>query len=190
MVTIYGQLANRFQSVSYLCSAHAKGISILRIKCSCFLTIGRKLFERFFPHPVLARSKAKEILLVMFLYATRQPILDANKDLFAYELLFRDSLENVFPEINADEATSKLIEDQLNIGVEDFTGDKPALINFTLDTLMKKYPTLLHQDHIVVQILETVQPGKKLLAECKCLKEAGYVIALDDYIHQAVWRHF
>ncbi len=126
----------------------------------------------------------------MFLYAARQPILDADKNLFAYELLFRDSLENVFPEIDANEATSKLIEGQLNIGVEDFTGDKPAFINFTLDTLMKKYPTMLHQDHIVVEILETVQPGKKLLAECKLLKEAGYVIALDDYIHQTVWRHF
>jgi EAL and modified HD-GYP domain-containing signal transduction protein len=126
----------------------------------------------------------------MFLYAARQPILDVNKNLFAYELLFRDSLENVFPEIDANEATSKLIESQLNIGVEDFTDEHPAFINFTLDTLMKKYPTLIHQDHIVVEILETVQPGKKLLNECKQLKEAGYTIALDDYIHQPVWRHF
>lgn len=126
----------------------------------------------------------------MFLYAARQPILDINKNLFAYELLFRDSLDNVFPEIDANEATSRLIENQLNIGVEDFTGDKPAFINFTLDTLMKKYPTMIHQDHIVVEILETVQPGKKLLNECKLLKEQGYTIALDDYIHQKVWRHF
>lgn len=126
----------------------------------------------------------------MFLYAARQPILDREKNLFAYELLFRDSLENVFPEIDANEATSKLIEGQLNIGVEDFTGDKPAFINFTLDTLMKKYPTMIHQDSIVVEILETVQPGKKLLNECKLLKEQGYTIALDDYVHQPVWRHF
>ena len=126
----------------------------------------------------------------MFLYAARQPILDANKNLFAYELLFRDSLENVFPEVDANEATSKLIENQLNIGVEELTGSKPAFINFTLDTLMKKLPTMVHPDHIVVEILETVQPGKKLLNECKLLKEAGYTIALDDYIHQPVWRHF
>jgi EAL and modified HD-GYP domain-containing signal transduction protein len=126
----------------------------------------------------------------MFLYAARQPILDIHKNLFAYELLFRDSLENVFPDIDADEATSKLIENQLNIGIEDFTDDKPAFINFTLDTLLKKYPTLIHQDHIVVEILETVQPGKRLLNECKALKQQGYIIALDDYIHQPQWRHF
>lgn len=126
----------------------------------------------------------------MFLYAARQPILDRDKNLFAYELLFRDSLENVFPEIDANEATSKLIESQINVGIEDFTSDKPAFINFTLDTLIKKYPTLIPADHLVVEILETVQPGKKLLNECKLLKEAGYTIALDDYIHQNVWRHF
>lgn len=126
----------------------------------------------------------------MFLYAARQPILDTDKNLFAYELLFRDSLDNVFPEIDANEATSKLIESQLNIGIEDFTGDKPAFINFTLDTLLKKYPTLIHPEHLVIEILETINPGKKLLEEIKQLKQQGYVIALDDYIHQPVWAHF
>lgn len=126
----------------------------------------------------------------MFLYAARQPILDTDKNLFAYELLFRDSLDNVFPEIDANEATSKLIESQLNIGIEDFTGDKPAFINFTLDTLLKKYPTLIHPEHLVIEILETINPGKKLLEEIKQLKQQGYIIALDDYIHQPVWAHF
>lgn len=126
----------------------------------------------------------------MFLYAARQPILDTEKNLFAYELLFRDSLDNVFPEIDANEATSKLIESQLNIGIEDFTGDKPAFINFTLDTLLKKYPTLIHPEHLVIEILETINPNKKLLEEIKLLKKQGYIVALDDYIHQAVWAHF
>ncbi|MEL7387232.1 MAG: HDOD domain-containing protein, partial [Pseudomonadota bacterium] len=42
----------------------------------------------------------------------------------------------------------------------------------------------------VVEILETIQPGKRLLALVKDLKERGYTLALDDYIHQPVWRHF
>lgn len=126
----------------------------------------------------------------MFLYAARQPILDINKNLFAYELLFRDSLENVFPQIDADEATSRLIENQLNIGIEDFTDNRPAFINFTLDTLLKKYPSMIHQDHLVVEILETEKPGKKLLNECRLLKQRGYTVALDDYIHGPLWHHF
>lgn len=127
----------------------------------------------------------------MYFYAARQPILDKEKKLFAYELLFRDSIDNIFPDIDADEATTKMIEaSNFNLGISEFTGNKPAFINFTLETLIQGYPETLTTEEVVVEILETVKPGKKLLAICKDLHEKGYTIALDDYIHQSVWQHF
>jgi EAL and modified HD-GYP domain-containing signal transduction protein len=127
----------------------------------------------------------------MYFYAARQPILDKEKQLYAYELLFRDSIDNVFPDIDGDEATSKIIEaSKFNLGISNFTGNKPAFINFTLETLSKGYPKLLSTDEVVVEILETVKPGKKLLELCADLHQDGYILALDDYIHQKVWAHF
>jgi EAL and modified HD-GYP domain-containing signal transduction protein len=127
----------------------------------------------------------------MNFYAARQPILDKDKNLYAYELLFRDSVDNVFPQIDGDEATSKMIEaSQFNMGISGFTGSKPAFINFTLDTLAKGYPEMIAPDEVVIEILETVKPGKKLLGICKKLHDEGYTIALDDYEHQKVWLHF
>ncbi len=127
----------------------------------------------------------------MNFYAARQPILDKNKKLFAYELLFRDSIDNVFPDIDGDEATSKMIEaSQFNMGISEFTGNKPAFINFTLETLKQGYPEMLEPDEVVVEILETIKPGKQLLAYCKDLHKKGYTLALDDYEHQSVWAHF
>lgn len=127
----------------------------------------------------------------MYFYAARQPILDKEKNLFAYELLFRDSINNVFPEIDADEATTKMVEaSNFNVGLSEFTGNKPAFINFTLDTLSHGYPETLAPEEVVIEILETVKPGKKLLSICEDLYNKKYTIALDDYIHQAVWRHF
>ncbi len=127
----------------------------------------------------------------MYFYAARQPILDVNKNLYAYELLFRDGVDNVFPGIDEDEATSRIIEgSQFSLGIEHLTGNKPAFINFTLDTILKNYPTMVPPCSLVVEILETVQPGKKLLESVKELKQQGYVIALDDYEHKPVWRHF
>ena len=56
----------------------------------------------------------------MFFYAARQPIFDRNKQLYAYELLFRDSLENVFPNVDGDLATSKIIESNFTAGFASF----------------------------------------------------------------------
>jgi len=127
----------------------------------------------------------------MYFYAARQAILDKDKKLFAYELLFRDSIDNVFPEIDGDVATSKMVDaSKFNMGISEFTGNKPAFINFTLETLSKGYAKMLTPDEVVIEILETVKPGKKLLAMCKELFEEGYTVALDDYIHQSVWQHF
>ena len=127
----------------------------------------------------------------MYFYAARQPILDVNKKLYAYELLFRDSIDNVFPDIDGDEATSKMIEaSKFNMGISEFTSTKPAFINFTLETLSQGYPEMLTNEEVVVEVLETVKPGKKLLGICKDLHSKGYTIALDDYEHQSVWAHF
>lgn len=128
----------------------------------------------------------------MNFYVARQPILDKDKNLFAYELLLRDSLENVFPQsINDDEATAKIIEGlEFNLGLESLTQGTLAFINFTHDSLIDGYPLLLEKDQIMVEVLETAKPNKKLLTACIHLKEKGYSIALDDYEHDPAWKHF
>lgn len=127
----------------------------------------------------------------MAFFTARQPILDINKDVYAYELLFRDSLENVFPDVDDDEATSKMLEGlHLNLGLDSLTQNKLAFINFTEDTLLNRYPLMLPNDQVVVEVLETVQPGKRLLTAVKELKAHGFQVALDDYIHDPAWRHF
>ena len=128
----------------------------------------------------------------MNFYVARQPILDKDKNLFAYELLLRDSLDNVFPQnLNDDEATAKIIEGlEFNLGLESLTQGTLAFINFTHDSLTNGYPLLLDKEQIVVEILETAKPTKRLLSACIELKSKGYVVALDDYEHAAVWKHF
>ncbi|MGJ8693636.1 MAG: EAL and HDOD domain-containing protein [Thalassotalea sp.] len=127
----------------------------------------------------------------MYFYAARQPILDIDKKLFAYELLFRDGVDNCFPDIDGDVATTKMIEaSRFNMGLSEFTAGKPAFINFTLESLNNNYPEMLTPEEVVVEILETVKPGKRLLAHCKDLHQKGYTLALDDYEHQSVWAHF
>lgn len=43
-------------------------------------------------------------------------------------------------------------------------------------------PRLLPPDRIVVEILETVNPTDEILAVCRDLRAAGYILALDDFV--------
>ncbi|MCW8091937.1 EAL and HDOD domain-containing protein [Alteromonas sp. ASW11-130] len=127
----------------------------------------------------------------MFAYIARQPIFDVNREVFAYELLFRDGEKNCFPDIPPDEATSKLLaSSHLSLGLEEIVGDKLAFINFHRDTLMYRFPTSLDASQVVIEVLETIKVDNQLVKACKHLRGLGFLLALDDYDSTEKWRPF
>ncbi|QOL26326.1 HDOD domain-containing protein [Thalassotalea sp. LPB0316] len=127
----------------------------------------------------------------MYSYVARQPILDSNQELVAYELLFRDGESNQFPNICPDQATSNLLtNNHLHMGVEKVTGDLPAFINFHADTLIKNFPSFLDPEKVVIEILEDVPISEELLTACRDLRAKGYKFALDDHDFDPKWDVF
>jgi EAL and modified HD-GYP domain-containing signal transduction protein len=115
-------------------------------------------------------------------YVARQPILDENMNLYAYELLFRSGTENFMPDVDGDAASMKIIlNNLLDIHINKIIGDKKAFINFTEKLLLEDIPSLLPNDKIVIEILEDVPITDELITICKKLKQKGYTIALDDF---------
>ena len=57
-----------------------------------------------------------------------------------------------------------------------------AFVNCTRDTLIKGLVTLLPSTTTVVEVLESVPADPDVVSACQTLKEAGYMIALDDYV--------
>ena len=124
----------------------------------------------------------------MYSYVARQPIVDKDKKVYAYELLFRDNENNTFPKVNPDTATSKLIaENELTLGLQQVTDDKVAFVNFPTDTLIHNFPDFLDPKKVCIEILEDVHIDDELVAACKRLYEQGYVLALDDFDFNARW---
>jgi c-di-GMP-related signal transduction protein len=119
----------------------------------------------------------------MEVFVARQPIFNDNEEAIAYELLYRNNQENIFPNIDGDRATADVIINSfLNIGIDQLSAGKPCFINFTETLLKLKVPTYFRPREIVVEILETVEPSPEIITICKELRQLGYKIALDDFV--------
>lgn len=117
------------------------------------------------------------------MFVGRQPIFNANKQIIAYELLYRNKNLTAFPMINEDVATIKvLINSFLHIGAEKITQGKPVFINFTENLLESSIDQLLKSSQVVIEILENVQITPKLIQRVRELKEKGFKVALDDFV--------
>jgi c-di-GMP-related signal transduction protein len=116
------------------------------------------------------------------LYVARQPILSSNEQVFGYELLFRDGVEDYFRHTDADAASRSTLDTSILMGLDVLCDGRRAFINCTRETLLKDYVTLLPPAQVVVEILESVAPDDLVKAACVRLKQAGYTIALDDFV--------
>jgi c-di-GMP-related signal transduction protein len=115
-------------------------------------------------------------------YVARQPIFDRDEKVFGYELLFRDDMENTFHGGDPDVASRSTLDSSLLVGLDVLCDGRRAFMNCPRDTLIGGLITLLPSHSTVVEILETVSVDDEVVNACQRLKEAGYLIALDDYV--------
>jgi len=114
-------------------------------------------------------------------FIARQPIFDKRLRVFAYELLFRGGPQNAFRP--SEHASPSLIADSITLlDLQMLTGSARAFVNVDELALRLGAARLLPADRIVVEILETVQPTEENVELCRELREAGYILALDDFI--------
>jgi c-di-GMP-related signal transduction protein len=114
-------------------------------------------------------------------FVARQPILTREEKVFGYELLFRNGVDEYFRNADAETASRSTLNTSMLIGLDVLCDRRRAFINCTREVLLKDYVTLLPSAQTVVEILETVPADDLVLAACQRLKEAGYLIALDDF---------
>jgi EAL and modified HD-GYP domain-containing signal transduction protein len=117
-------------------------------------------------------------------FMARQPILDRDRGLFAYELLFRDSATNAAPHgINHDAATAQILTTSSDVGLSALVGERRAFIN--LPERFLDDPDLLSQfsPQLVLEVLEDVEFNETRISGLRELKARGFTLALDDFIY-------
>jgi c-di-GMP-related signal transduction protein len=125
---------------------------------------------------------AAQVAASGFSYVARQPILTVDEKVYGYELLFRDGIENHFRETDADSASRRTLNTSLQIGIELLCDSRRGFVNCTREILLKDYMTLLPSTSAVVEVLESVPVDDLVVAALKRLKQAGYLVALDDFV--------
>jgi EAL and modified HD-GYP domain-containing signal transduction protein len=115
-------------------------------------------------------------------FLARQPILDRNRSVAAYELLYRDGDVDAARVDDEEAATARVALSVLTeLGLDRVVGDGQAWINVSPDFIRDELVFSLPKNRVALEIRaeELDDPGLlELVAE---LRRAGYGVALDDF---------
>ena len=115
-------------------------------------------------------------------FVARQPILDREQSVSGYELLYRDGdVEHAVVE-DRELATARVALSALTeIGLERIVGDQRAWINVTREFVLQGLADSLPPERVVLELVENQLVDEALLERIAQLRDAGYVLALDDF---------
>lgn len=123
------------------------------------------------------------------IFLGRQPILDREQRIVAYELLFRSSDMLDAGVTNDMQATASVIHHAFSeMGVQTVLGSQLGFINVSAEMLLSDMVELLPSAQVVLELLETIQVDDAIIERCRSLKQKGFTLALDDFIYDDSYR--
>jgi c-di-GMP-related signal transduction protein len=121
----------------------------------------------------------------MQVFVARQPIFDTRQRVVAYELLFRNSMENWYPGGDPDLASSSVIRNAVTtFDLRSLTAGKKAYVNVTKRVLCEGLYSVLPPKRTVIELLESIEADAETLAAVRVARAAGYDVALDDFVQR------
>ncbi|PSJ18057.1 EAL and HDOD domain-containing protein [Nitrosomonas supralitoralis] len=114
----------------------------------------------------------------------RQPILDRNHNLVAFELLFRQEESEETANFTNDLSASAnvIVNAYGKFGIHNVLGHLRGFINADPDLILSDIISLLPSKHIVLEVRESACITAEFLQRCKELKQKGYQFALDNIV--------
>lgn len=116
------------------------------------------------------------------IYLGRQPILDRQQRIIAYELLYRSGAHDRADIANPMEASARVISyafSELGIGAALGRGD--CYINIDKEMLMSGITDLLPRGNITLELVGTFDSTDAFIERCQQLRSDGVKLALGDY---------
>jgi EAL and modified HD-GYP domain-containing signal transduction protein len=116
-------------------------------------------------------------------FLCRQPIYDGNREIRAYELLYRrNAADGAAHFSSGDQASADvLLKAFFEIGLSRVSPEQPVFINYTAGLLA--VDPILPPDRCVIEVLEDVPVNSETIACLERMNGLGYQIALDDFVY-------
>jgi EAL and modified HD-GYP domain-containing signal transduction protein len=111
--------------------------------------------------------------------AARQPVLDSNQKVFAYEIRFKNNIENKKTSENSNLFAEEISEDIEFFKDSNLADGKKIFINFNADLIKKEVPFLLSKKNVGIEISNKTNSKDEIINIIKKLKESGYLLILD-----------
>lgn len=116
----------------------------------------------------------------------RQPIVDAQVRVVAYELLYRGQQAGPLAGFDGETATATVaINTLLDLGLSAVAGEHPVFVNLTRAFFERELYLALPSSRVVLEVLEDIEPDAGMVAMMRRARSLGYRVALDDYVHDA-----
>jgi c-di-GMP phosphodiesterase len=118
------------------------------------------------------------------IYVARQPIFELGKGLYGYELLYRRDASIERADGDDGYMSAEVIAGSLlGIGLRAISGGGVAFVNFSRGQLLARSWELFDAGGVIIELLESIECDDETLAACRDMVQAGYRIALDDYVY-------
>lgn len=117
------------------------------------------------------------------IFVGRQPILDRDQNVVAYELLFRASAQDrsaVFSEQGV-ASLRVIVNTFMTMGLDQVLGKNLGFLNVVGAMIMSDLIEALPRNRVVIEVLENIEVDAKLRRRCAELESQGFVLALDDW---------
>ena len=117
------------------------------------------------------------------IFIARQPIVDRNEGLVAFELLFRSANKLEAGVVDDTQATAQVVVNAFGeMGIAEVLGVNKGFINVDAVFLHSDLLELLPKEQVVIELLETISINASIITRCRELKAKGFTLALDDVV--------
>ena len=125
---------------------------------------------------------------MQYAFIGRQPILDRQQKIIAYELFSRadSGAMSASPDLTAATDSKMLFHALSHFGTQTLFGDKSAFINVVLDSLNGEHLDLIQADRVVIEVPRIARDDmlviNETLLQLSDLRKRGFRLAANEYV--------